>query len=147
MDYSDTIWSIMNTVNINKDRIILGVIRTLEDNLVPTKDLWSLHFFNSKNFVIIGGNLDMAILEMDSYLKRNNKEGTINNWINEFADNFKHEIQDFIDIYDNDDDPNFEQRIKNTFTLTNIISIMYDKLKETITENDIAWLEPIIKTN
>ncbi len=146
-DYISIVSDIMTIIDANTDRIILGVMNKLEDNLVPTKDLWALKFFNDSNFVIIGGNLDMAILEMDSYLKRKNKTGTINHWIKGFIADFEEEIEDFIYTYDNEEDPNFGDRIKNTFTLENVIHIMYDKLKETIEDNDSIWLEPVTKIN
>ena len=147
-DYHSIISDIMAIIKANTDRIILGVMNKLDDNLVPTKDLWALRFCNDSNFVIIGGNLDMAILEMDSYLKRKNKSRTINDWITAFIEDFELDvIEDFIYIYDNEDDPNFGNRIKNTFSLENVIHIMYDKLKESVTDNDSIWLEPITKIN
>lgn len=147
MTYHDIITEILSNIDNNMNYIIVKVINKLEENVVPTKELWALKWFDKSEFVIIGGNLDMAILEMNCYLKRKNLGGTISNIINMFADDFIEEIEDYIYTYDIDEDPNFGAKLRTVFTLDNVVSIMYDKLKENVVDNDTVWLEPVSMGN
>ncbi len=144
MDYSVVISHILNTINQNRVHIALKVTQRLFENSSFAQDeTWVLRWFDNNVSVMFEGNLDMAIIMMDNFLKIRNLSGTIDNWIDDFCENFDEEIDDFIYTYDISEDPNFAERIATTFTLENIVSIMYDKLKETLLDNDTIWLEPV----
>lgn len=147
MDYSGIISQILEDIDKNRFYIFLKVLEKLFNHGSFDKQHWSLKRADDddQESTIIEGNLDMAIIIMDSLLKRANKSGRIEDWIEVFSNEFKEEIDNFIYTFDNEGDSDFGKRIISTFTLPNIISIMYDKLKEAILDNDSVWLEPIKK--
>ena len=143
MQYNKIISQIMATIEKNKDYITTKVSEKIQLNVSPVMQRWALRWFDDKETVIFGGNLDMAILDMDIYIKNKNGEGIISDYIEMFASEFDEEIKNYIDTYDIEEDPAFGDKIKAAFTIPNIIDIMYDKVKEQVLDNDCLWLEPM----
>ncbi len=147
MQYYDIISQIMANVEKNKDHITIKVAEKLQSNVSPSLKRWALRWFDDNDDVIgdveFDGNLDKAILDMDIYIKNKNGDGIISDYIDMFAIDFDEEINNYIDTYDIEEDPNFGDKIKATFTIPNIIDIMYDKVKEQVLDNDCLWLEPM----
>ncbi len=143
MEYYDIISQIMATIEKNKDYITTKVTEKIQLNVSPIAKRWALRWFDDRETVIFGGNLDMAILDTDIYIKNKNGEGLISDYIEMFASDFDEEMNNYIDTYDIVEDPNFGDKIKATFTIPNIINIMYDKVKEQVLDNGCVWLEPM----